>query len=580
MNVRRTAIVFTSAICLMTFIAAGPYDSVVSATQATGGQGYAQSATANSNVQTWYTNQTSFKLPFQTRVANAVEMHLYISTNRGRSWSFHSRTNPMSGSFDVKTGNAGEYWFAMRTMDRDRRVHPAGNLVAGIIVVVDQTKPEFEIQFQSDRAGRLLANWKTTDTAIDPNSIRIRYTSISATGQDTWLRVPIAAKQYQASETIVDKIAWWPGIQADRFLVEAEIKDRAGNRTVVQRTVEMQATPNTVIAATNTPPLGVSQLPVTKNADNNSAVAQHEAGNAADQQTAKSQVWDSKVSDDQHQVIASASTGSNMFDSDPARQLDYGNQSADSVDSMAQNSNQDVNQFQTGSQVPAQFASSGSHAPPSNNPSNLVAAAQPISTAQFALNYTVDAIGPAGVKQVQLWGTVDGGRNWQHWSNDDDFTSPLVVNALGDGIYGFRIVVMDKSGLVGTPPSQGDSPDVLVRIDTTAPIAKIISAPYGTGEDAGKLAIHWETSDIQLGLRPITLSYGESRQGPWNTIEKDLRDTGYYAWKTERQTPHQVYLRIDVVDQAGNQNFFVTSDPIDVSGLIPRGRVRGVSPIK
>ena len=523
------------------------------------------------NIQTWYTNQVQFKLPFQTRVANPVEMHLYVSNDQGRSWSFQNRTNPVAGAFDVNTKGPGEYWYAIKTVDRDRRVHPAGKLVPGIIVVVDQAKPEFEIQFQADRAGRILANWKCSDSAIDPNSISIRYTSMVATGINTWLRVPIAAKQFEKSETVVDKIAWWPGIRADRFLIEAEIKDRAGNRTVVQRTVEMLSTPATIIAQTNTPPLGVANIPPNEMTGAGQQQESIADSNIAADQKVESQVWDSKVSDGQHQVIASASTGSNMFESDPAKQGD--NMVAAGADAQFQ-----LDHRNNDSQVPAQFASSGSSNPAITH--NMLEMARAINTSKFALNYTVDAVGPSGVKQVQLWGTTDGGQTWQHWNNDEDLKSPMVVNAPGDGFYGFRIVVMDKSGLIGTPPSQGDSPDVLIRVDTTAPVAKITSAPYGKGDDAGKLAIYWETNDLQLGLRPITLSFSPSQQGPWNTIAADIGDTGYHAWKTDRQTPHRVFLRIDVVDQAGNKSFFVTADPIDVSGLIPRGRVQGVAPIK
>jgi hypothetical protein len=517
----------------------------------------------NSATPRWYTNQLSFKLPFQTRVPNGVEVQLFHSIDRGRSWAFHSRVNPYVANFDYETKEEGEYWFAMRTIDRDRVAHPPGELVPGIVVYVDRKKPDFDINFETDRAGRILANWKGTDPNIDPNSINIRYTSMSDGLQQSWLRVPIAPKQYEKSETITDQIAWWPGIRAERFLIEAEIRDLAGNRSVVQRTVDYSGA-MAIAGGMNVPPLGVSPLPET-NLPNNQSVANSDR--TPPSKDVPSTTWNGTIANSQHQVIASASTGSNMFATDPAMQ--NGPDTDDAGSFVFKD---------TGTKVPAQLASSKSNS--EINGSNLLAIAQPLKTTQFELNYTVDAIGPSGVSEVQLWATQDGGKSWERWGVDSDLQSPITVNAPGEGIFGFRVVVTDKSGLVGKAPVAGDSPDVIVHVDTSAPDIKITSAPYGQAEDAGKLAIFWETNDVQLSLRPITLSYSQSPHGPWNTIEENLRDTGYYAWKTTPTTPERVYLRIDAVDQAGNENFFVTPIPIDVSGLIPRGRVQGVTPIK
>jgi hypothetical protein len=198
---------------------------------------------------------------------------------------------------------------------------------------------------------------------------------------------------------------------------------------------------------------------------------------------------------------------------------------------------------------------------------------------QFQLEYEIDAVGPEGVRDVELWVSQDGADSWRKLTHDEDRRSPVDVTVAGEGIFGFRIRVVSNEGLGSRPPRSGDPADVWVNVDTTIPHAAIIAAPYGNAADAGRLMIQWRATDNNLSLRPVRLLYSPHPQGPWTTIEDGIRNDGEYAWKPAVDTPDQVYLRLEVRDEAGNVGVHQPDRPIDISGLIPRGHIRGITPI-
>ena len=222
--------------------------------------------------------------------------------------------------------------------------------------------------------------------------------------------------------------------------------------------------------------------------------------------------------------------------------------------------------------LPSNIGRASTHGPSKTN-------TQIISTKRFRLNYDINAIDPSGVGKVDLYITQDQGRSWKLWGQDPDNQSPFPVEVQDQGLYGFRVVVHSKDGLVGTGPSSGDDADMWVRIDTQTPMAQITSVPYGRGTEAGRLVINYRVSDEFLTLRPLRISYSRSPQGPWTIIEDNLRNEGRYLWKVDRAVPDRIFLKIDAKDQAGNVGTHSPSQSVDVSGLVPRGTIHGVEPV-
>jgi hypothetical protein len=197
---------------------------------------------------------------------------------------------------------------------------------------------------------------------------------------------------------------------------------------------------------------------------------------------------------------------------------------------------------------------------------------------RFRLEYDVETAGPEGLAAVELWGTSDGGRTWLKWGRDPDLESPLEVEVAQEGVYGFRIVVVGKHGLATSTPQSGDAADIWVGVDLTRPTAKLIRAAYGEGAMAGKLDIRWQAEDAHLGSRPITLLVGERPDGPFTVIAAGLPNTGQYWWDPQPRVPRQLFLRLEVRDEAGNVAIDQLTEPIRVEGLEPKGRIRGLSP--
>jgi hypothetical protein len=198
---------------------------------------------------------------------------------------------------------------------------------------------------------------------------------------------------------------------------------------------------------------------------------------------------------------------------------------------------------------------------------------------RFNLEYDVEGIGPSGIARVELWATRNGGRLWERWGLDDDRASPIPVDVQGEGIYGFCIVVCSGNGLAGQPPKSGDPAEVWIGVDETAPRAEITSAQYGAGQQVGVLSIFWKAQDKVLDARPVTLLFSDHPDGPWTSIAAGLPNDGRYDWQIDQRVPANIYLRLEVRDEAGNVGVHQLARPIANDGLIPRGRIRSMQPV-
>jgi hypothetical protein len=194
---------------------------------------------------------------------------------------------------------------------------------------------------------------------------------------------------------------------------------------------------------------------------------------------------------------------------------------------------------------------------------------------EFSLDYEVEALGPAAVQSVELWGTSDGGRTWTRWQADEDRQSPVEVQVERDGVYGFRVVIVSARQLASLRPQPGEPADIWIGVDTTPPSVRITAALYGEGEHAGKLDIRWQAFDTGFGERPLTLSFSESADGPWNILAAGLPNSGQYYWAVEPRIPREIYLRIEAIDDAGNLGEHRTMESIKTAGLVPHAKIRG-----
>jgi hypothetical protein len=201
-----------------------------------------------------------------------------------------------------------------------------------------------------------------------------------------------------------------------------------------------------------------------------------------------------------------------------------------------------------------------------------------VNTRLFELDYDVESVGPSGIGRVELWGTRDGGRTWSSFGVDNDNRSPISVAVDGEGLYGFRIVLTNGVGLSVGPPKAGDLPAIWIGVDVTKPVARLLSADLGAGAEEGKLVITWEAEDAMPAARPISLSFSPQPGGPWTPIAAGLENTGRYVWVLDSRLPPQVYLRLEVRDEAGNLTVVDRPEPVPLDRSRPTAKILDVRP--
>ena len=202
-----------------------------------------------------------------------------------------------------------------------------------------------------------------------------------------------------------------------------------------------------------------------------------------------------------------------------------------------------------------------------------------VNSRRFELGYDVDSIGSDGISKVELWGTRDGGRNWQCFGTDRDTRSPFPVTVDAEGVYGFRMIVETTSGLRGATPHSGDLPEIWVGVDTSKPTAQLVSAQPQPASKTTEVVMRWEAEDQLLAARPITLLFSQSPTGPWTVLASGLENTGEYHWRIDARIPDSIYIRLEVRDEAGNVRAVETSQPVSIDRIRPQGRILDVRPI-
>jgi hypothetical protein len=530
--------------------------------------------------------QTTFQIPFTVKQNAPVpkEIQLHVSTDRGGSWKMYDRASPDARQFAFRAATDGEYWFSLRTIESDGRQNPPGPaLRPGMRVIVDTAEPKFDFDATVGASGEVKTNWRAADPSLAAETLKIEY---QPAGGESWQPIAIDRRTDPASPaSTAGQLTWWPDTNSRVIHVRAEISDRAGNKSVMNRRLFLPK----VGGGNNAANSAVAGVPgsVQQNAARTEdgiawAPGSQSANAAAPAVTGGVSQW-LAASGRNKAPQTSGSGGSpteNAYAQTSKPLTDLG--SYPSVESQTQP--RVTRQVTTGDSDPAPAPNGNS--PGGNNTAgggdatakNEQPPARPQMTNKnkFQLDYDVDAVGPTGIAEVQLWGTSDQGQTWTKWQTDTDKQSPMDISVPKEGNFGFRIVVISNNGLSGHPPQNGDPPDLCVGVDSTAPSVRLTSAIYGEGERAGQLDIRWEATDASLGERPVTLQFSENRDGPWSTVASGIPNTGQYFWQVESRIPAKIFLRIEVRDEAGNTGEFQVGEPVSTSGLVPQAHIKGL----
>jgi len=199
------------------------------------------------------TQQTYFALPFHIEPADQpecepVEVQLFVSADRGQHWEFAASVEPSDGRFLFRAPGEGEYWFALRTLDRAGRSHPPWNVGPGLRVVVDTSPPRLVLRAHREPEGQILAIAEVAEPHPRPDSLEIQF---RAAPEGSWQPVAPAVADEPSGRRCA---AWTPPAGTTRVEVRAEAADRAGNRSVQHAQVELQAPSGVATLARAHPP--------------------------------------------------------------------------------------------------------------------------------------------------------------------------------------------------------------------------------------------------------------------------------------------------------------------------------------
>jgi hypothetical protein len=560
---------------------------------------------ANGQTEPHYWRQRVFFIPYQASAQNPLaskidKVQLLVSRDGAQTWAVLQEAEPHVRGFSYHAATDGEYAFALRMSDRRGNVWPEQVTQPLLRIVVDTQPPALQLDAALDATGQVLVKYEARDAKLKAQTLRLE----AQTNAGDWQRLAVGPPDLNQPDRVMGQLAWRPPTASGAVKFRAAVEDAAGNPGTA-------ATEASLVGPMLDPALGPQLAP--PNLDGPKMVGpsfDSQAAGAAPDRPRAPLDWPSTnrlVADHRGAAAPMANmpplgaAGVSPLNSDIGFSAPRGtSQLTDAPPLLSPAPASDnggwTQQPSSSSAYPASpfaAASSTSHV---NGPLDGVAASRVVpdpgsvpshattgawvNSLTFDLDYDIQTVGPWGVSKVELWGTKDGGRSWQSLGVDQDNRSPLRVTVPSAGVYGFRILVDGGNGVAATPPSAGESPELVVGVDLAAPQAELRVADPGQAPFAGQVIIRWSAQDENLAPRPIGLFYGASAEGPWATIATDIDNTGEYAWRLGRDAPPRVFIRLEVRDVAGNVEVRQSPAAIDLNLPRPTGRLRNVRPVE
>jgi hypothetical protein len=538
------------------------------------------------------------------------QIRLYASVDRGRTWRFVEAASTKATAFSVNVPSDGDFLFAVRAVPRDERDQPGATYTPSYRAVVDTESPKLELTARRAASGEIVAYWRASDRNLDQASIQL----FAGFGEDL-KSVAVETRPGNDPTLFTGTTSWWPSAETGMLTVRGRITDLAGNPAVVSvqvplAQVETPRDANRDGAGFDEPvsnPRSANERGANdqRAPDREGPSAQEASLRSADGEPAgdapDSAANDSRpplsiqrftppaapVAGEPQPWQADSTTGQSL-----ERRVDRGRNEA-KPPGIHQPSNAPVEELPSASTIQPPVtrqvgppesdakadATPSTHARMRESPTGIPRP-RVVGSRRVSLRYDVAGGGaaadPGSGIEVGLWSTRDGGHTWSSHGIDPDNRSPFNTTLDGEGIYGFRITVRGRKQQSSAAPTAGEPADMWVIVDETKPTAAITAAQLETSERGRELLIRYEAADAHLAARPINLFYSDRPGGPWKTIGAGLANAGSHRWPVDARLDEQIYLRIEVQDEAGHIGSFETANPVRLDANAPAGRVEGV----
>ena len=510
------------------------------------------------------TNKSRFRIPFKFDAAEmqalgAREVRLYVSQDRGATWQHQQSVAPDSAKFQFQAAADGEYWFVVRTLDAQNRLHPEGvAMEPGLKVLVDTTAPKLLLELRQPSAGRVQLAWAATDQALDLTQLRLEYIQ---PGQPDWQMVTIVPKAMGQTEWSVPR----EGVVA----VRGTIADTAKNSATAEAQLRVAAALNSVPQPESPTSRHPVALPGT-GGGNNVAMSPGLPSPVFGGPGLTAPVLDTPPLPDlaQAPLLAPVNSAPSLSQRDADRGLTERGPMI-----VARPVSQSQPPAVSSPMAGSEFRTLIGGTPSSSSLGDAVGRVRVINGRRFHLGYTVQDIGPSGLGGVEIYATDNGGTNWYRYGEDPDRQSPATVEVPGEGSFGFTVVARSGAGLAADPPQNGQAPAFTLVIDQTAPQIELIGLEQGRGALSSKIAVSWRYQDAHPHELPVQISYSANGQDGWQSVSGWTENSGRYLWNVGPGTPSRFYVRIEARDAAGNTKVVATPQPVLIDLSRPTARI-------
>jgi hypothetical protein len=573
----------------------------------------------------YVTKQAEVEIPFtvksgSTPQSQPTSVRIFISWDAGKSWHFYDERKPEDARFKFRARQDGEFWFATQTIDRTGRPDSPEPRTPQLRLVIDTQRPQLLVQAAADSAGEIRLSWSAADANIVATSLKLEYQDAAGNG-GPWQSIESPVAPATAVQ-LTGQTTFQPSVSSRSINLRAEIADAAGNIAYFSQKLSLHPPkPKSSEQLAGGPPAEATatRWPTENPHVSSPSLSQVATSDATAPSGSEAVAIPNLVA---NPYVGPGRLASNPGAGGPAENIlppptiienplavpantdkmpvppqgrpsgatgvspvpSYDTLPVEPVPAPRTPERQPQPQYPLPPDITRSPPPTYAEPMPAPQPAESVeppTAQRPrlTNSRRFSLDYDVQTVGPEGVSAVELWGTTDGGRTWSRWGTDPDKASPFDVEVKNEAVYGFRIVVVGRNGLATSTPQPGEPADIWVGVDLTRPTARLTSAMYGQGDAAGKLDIRWEAADPNLGNRVVTLAIADRPDGPFTPIAAGLPNTGQYFWEYDPRSPRQIYLRLEVRDEAGNIGIDQLREPIKVEGLEPKGQIRGFSPL-
>lgn len=522
--------------------------------------------TANADApEAWHYNDKQLQIPIRInpeRQADIRELVLFVSRDEGKTWQEAVKAKPDQEGFPFLAAQDGPYWFKVAIVNQQGVQEPAdiNQAPVGQRLIIDTIKPAVKIQSAERSGGEVIVRWDAQDANADMTTVKLEYrTATSAPG--LWSPAPILPTQRETRFSVVSQ---------DAVSIRLTMKDLAGNEGFDKYELTgAGALPggNTV---TGYSPPAPSPLPhdVKPGGDPNPYLLNQGPGFNSNVQVPPGPNHTQPL--ETQSVVPIVASGTDTINANTTP----------------------LNPNVTTTNPPVGEQPSPNNIYSSNPLPGPVPPTRVINQMQVKLEFEVTDVGPSGLGTVDVFLTTDGGRTWERFLADARPVFPstgnvpsgqpvqgaVVLNLPREGFtYGIWLVVKSRAGLGITPPQPGDTPQMMVEVDTAMPEAQLYR-PTADPSNPDALMLKWAAKDRKLANNPISMEWAASREGPWQFIGgPELPNTGTYSWSPPRDIPPHVFLKLTVRDSAGNTAVAVTPQPVLVDLKRPKARITGLT---